>query len=118
MARPPPRSILIAIAMLGVAACSNEPWKASDAPKVPPDEQFRTGHEVGYDAWIWHCYEGKRVVITQAGSALLGTSRAKTSRGPCGTPLPTEADFPPPERRGEIPDGVRWPGSKPAPPEH
>lgn len=98
----------------GVVACSNDPWKAKDAPKVPPDEQFRTGVEVGYDAWIWHCYEGHRIVITQSGSAFFGASAPKTNRGACGAPLAVESDFP--EHRGQIPDGYRWPGSKPARP--
>ena len=30
---------------LGLIACGRSPWAAPDAPKVPPDEQFRTGHD-------------------------------------------------------------------------
>ena len=101
---------------LGLLACSRHPWTAADAPKAPPDEQFRTGVEVGYDAWIWHCYEGKRVVITQSGSACFGTSAPRTSRGPCGAPLETEKDVPDERSRHAVPDGYRWPGSPPEAP--
>ena len=100
------------IPFLALVACHDPPWESPDAPKAPPDEQFRTGVEVGYDAWIWHCYEGQRVVITQAGSAYFGPSVPKTAKGPCGTPLPAESDFPPPQQRDEIPPGYRWPGSE------
>jgi hypothetical protein len=101
---------------LGMLACGGSPWKSKDAPKTAPDEQFRTGVEVGYDAWIWSCYEGHRVVITQSGSACFGTGSPRMTKGPCGAPLAVEADFPEPGHRHEIPDGYRWPGSKPAEP--
>ena len=101
---------------LGLIACGRSPWAAPDAPKVPPDEQFRTGVEVGYDAWVWHCYAGKRVVITQSGSACFGTSAPRRSSGPCGAPLDAEQRFPKEGDRHDVPDGYRWPGSAPAAP--
>ena len=111
--RVPPIVLLV----LGTIACGGSPWAAKDAPKTPPDEQFRTGVEVGYDAWIWHCYEGQRIVITQSGSAGFGTSAPRRSTGPCGAPLASERGFSKEnEGRQEIPDSYRWPGSRPAPP--
>lgn len=109
------RSLLPLPCVLVLLACGDKPWSRKDAPSIPPDEQFRTGHEAGYDAWIWHCYAGQRIVITQSSSALLGASAPRTTRGPCGAPLALEAGFPPPRRRYPVPPSVRWPGSKPDP---
>lgn len=107
--RLPRASLLLAL----VAACGPSAWSAKDTPKKSPDVQFRTGVEVGYDAWLWHCYEGQRVLVTQSGSACFGTSKPRIERGLCGTPLPAEAHLDPPERRHEIPEGSRWPNSTP-----
>ena len=105
------RPHLILLLLLLLVACHDKPWTAEDSPKSPPDEQFRTGVEAGADVWIWHCYEGERVVITQAGSAFFGTWEPVTHRGPCGAPLANESSFPPQNQRDEIPEGYRWPGS-------
>jgi hypothetical protein len=90
-------------------ACHDDPWTSQDAPKVRPDEEFRTGTEAGFDVWIWHCYEGQRIVIMQHGSAFFGAGRPQTTTGPCGAPLSVESKFPPSERQNEIPEGYRWP---------
>lgn len=101
------------LGLLLLIACGSDAWKANGAPKTSPDVQFRTGVEVGYDAWLWNCYEGERVLVTQSGSACFGTSAPRVVRGPCGKPLPEEAQLAPPESRHEIPEGSRWPNSTP-----
>jgi hypothetical protein len=112
-----PRIPRVVVVVVGMLACGGSAWDMKGAPKSPPDEQFRTGVEVGYDAWLWHCYEGHRVLVTQSGSACFGTGRPQMQSGPCGASLAGESAFPEPIRRHEIPDGYRWPGSKPdAPP--
>jgi hypothetical protein len=104
---------MVAVVVAVVVACGPTAWKTKDAPKTSPDVQFRTGHEVGYDAWLWYCYQGQRVLITQSSSACFGASTPRAQRGPCGTPLAGEASLDPPERRYEIPEGYRWPNSTP-----
>jgi hypothetical protein len=103
----------VVLFVLGAIACGRAAWTIPGAPRTAPDEQFRTGVESGYDAWVWHCYEGHRVVVTQASSACFGTRDAEMAKGPCGAPLAEESTFPPAERRDAIPDSLRWPGSKP-----
>ncbi len=91
-------------------------WDMSDAPKALPDEQYRTGTEVGSYLWVWHCYENERVVITQYSSAMCGAKRPQIEKGPCGGKLPSEvasARYHP----HRISDGMRWPGTPPAPPD-
>jgi len=111
--RTPARSLLaLGLIMLG---CSSKAWEVKGAPSAPPDEQFRTGVEAGYDAYVWYCYKGERIVVTQSSSALLGATKPQLHRGPCGAPLSVEADFPAVDggRRGDIPGPYRWPGSPP-----
>jgi hypothetical protein len=112
-----PRVPPVVIVVVGMLACGRSAWDMKGAPTSPPDEQFRTGVEVGYDAWLWHCYEGHRVLVTQSSSACFGAARPRMEAGPCGAPLPGEASFPAPDRRDHVPDGYRWPGSKPDPPD-
>lgn len=108
---PPP----IVLVILALVACSGAPWTVADAPRVPPDEQFRTGVEAGHDVYIWNCYEGKRVMITQFGSACFGTRAPQIERGPCGTPLPGEAHFPADHYReagaAGMPAAQHWPST-------
>lgn len=110
------RRVVIGLGLSLLLACGGDPWKRKDAPKVPPDEQYRTGTEVGSDYWIWHCYEGHRVMIAQSSSAFFGASGQRLERGPCDVPFPEEAEA---KRRGRsgMYGSMRWPGSPPEPPD-
>ena len=110
---PRRRLPLAALIIATLAACGPRAWSFKGAPDESPDEQFRTGVEVGYDAFLWRCHRGERVLVVQSGSACFGTSATRVERGPCGTPLPGEARLDPPPRRNEIPEGSRWPNSRP-----
>jgi hypothetical protein len=101
--------------ILAMLACSGKAWDVKGAPSTPPDEQFRTGVEVGYDAYVWHCYMGERIVVTQRSSACFGTSKPVLHKGPCGAPLAAESSFPAADGGGrdDIPGSYRWPGSPP-----
>jgi hypothetical protein len=104
----------LVVALLAAFACGGSPWSVKGAPGVPPDEQFRTGVEAGEDVYIWHCYRGSRVVVHQFGSACFGTRAPQMDEGPCGAPLPVEANYQPYERDGgaqSMPDDMRWPGT-------
>ena len=101
--------------ILATIACSGKAWDVKGAPSTPPDEQFRTGVEAGYDAYVWHCEKGERIVVTQYSSACFGARAPSIERGPCGAPLASETGFPAVDggRRGDIPAPYRWPGSPP-----
>src|SRR5258708_3661534 len=92
-------------------ACGGNPWSVAGAPDVPPDGEFRTGVEAGEDVYVWQCYKGSRVVVRQFGSACFGTRSPELDKGPCGSPLPSEAQY---QSRGvqndTVPDTKRWPG--------
>jgi hypothetical protein len=103
------------LAILLALSCGGSPWSVSGAPKSPPDEQFRTGVEVGEDVYVWHCYEGKRVVVTQTSSACFGARSPELASGACGAPLTSEARYNDAQRKAGVPDSMRWPGSGPGP---
>lgn len=108
------RRLLLGLGLSLLLACGADPWKRKDAPKVPPDEQYRTGTEVGGDYWIWHCYEGHRVMISQSSSAFFGASGQRLERGPCDVPFPEEERAKQRGRSGMY-GSMRWPGSPPEP---
>ena len=109
------RTRALALVFLFVlVACGGAAWDVANAPKTPPDEQFRTGVEAGEDVYLWHCYEGHRVMVSQFGSACFGSRKPVVERGPCGAPLPGEQRFGAYEREAgaeRLPDSQRWPGS-------
>lgn len=98
--------VWIALALL---SCGGNPWSVAGAPTVPPDAELRTGVEAGEDVYVWRCYRGERVVVRQYGTACTGTRAPVLDRGPCGAPLPVEADYPS-VYADTLPDDRRWPG--------
>ena len=110
------RRLVVGVTLAMLACGVPYAWDMKGAPKRPPDEQYRTGTEVGDDLWVWHCYENERIVITQYSSAMCGAKAPRLERGPCGEPLAVEVAN---ARRHPhpIPAGMRWPGSPPPPPE-
>jgi hypothetical protein len=109
--RPP----LFVLFVLGAIACSGAPWKVANAPTSPPDEQFQTGVEVGEEVYVWHCYQGSRVLVRQSSSACFGAGPTELYKGACGTVLPEETPYA--ARRdaggpGWMPESLRWPGSE------
>jgi hypothetical protein len=101
------RGVLVLVVLF---ACGGNPWRVKDAPNVPPDEQFRTGTEAGEDVYVWQCYEGSRIVVSQWGSACYGSRAPIMEKGACGAPLPVESKYPS-EVRKELLPPQRWPGS-------
>jgi hypothetical protein len=80
----------------------------------PPDEQFQTGEEV----YVWHRYQGSRVLVRQSSSACFGAGPAHLYKGPCGAELPEEAPYAARRDAGApdyMPESLRWPGSVGAP---
>lgn len=108
------RPIIAGLGFVLLVACtSKRPWDVAGAPTVPPDLQYRTGVEVGSDEYVWYCYRGERVVVSQSSSAFCGASPPRLlKQGACGRrPEDDEAD-----RSSDVPDGLRWPGSPPPAP--
>ena len=94
--------------VLALIACGGTlPWKAPGAPQAPPDEQFGTGVEAGENVYIWHCHNGSRIVLTQAGSCF-GTREPVIARGVCGAPLPDEQRLHEQKSR-TLSDSFKWP---------
>jgi hypothetical protein len=104
----------IVIVLFVIIACGGtSAWRAPGAPKTPPDEQFLVGVEAGDLVYIWHCYEGSRVLITQSGSCF-GTREPVVERGSCSAPLPGEKRFEGYDRDAgarSLADSFRWPDS-------
>lgn len=92
------------------------PWEMKGAPTPPPDLQYRTGTEVGNDVYVWNCVNNEHVIIVQGSSAMCGASAPRAQRGPCGAKLPWD-DTSHDGRHYNVPNGLRWPGSPPAPPD-
>jgi hypothetical protein len=106
--------VLVFVLLVVLFACGGDPWGAKEAPNVPPDEQFRTGVEAGEDVYVWNCYQGSRIVVSQFGSACFGTRAPVLERGPCGARLPGEARFDGFYRDAgaeRLPPPQRWPGT-------
>ncbi|MBX3232847.1 MAG: hypothetical protein KIT84_42505 [Labilithrix sp.] len=106
------RPLFVGLGLTLLACSFQKPWDVKDAPKSPPDLQYRTGVEVGHDVYVWRCYEGKRVVVSQGGSAFCGASAPRLSTSACG-PGPEDEVA---ERAHDVPESLRWPGSPPPAP--
>lgn len=98
-------SVLVLLALSG---CCAKPWSLSDAPKVPPDVQYREPSAThGNDVYVWTCVDGQHVVISQY-SAEMTCASPKLETFPCGTESPLELQTPVAERDA-VPASMRWP---------
>lgn len=68
-------------------------YKSVIASGLPdPDRGFQTGTVTGTDAYVWDCYQGKRIVIYRHSSELLFTPFTRVE-APCGTITKIEEDI-------------------------
>jgi len=72
--------VLLAVILL--TSCSSN--RDSIAAGLPaPDTGFYTGSVVGYNVFIWECYQGSRIVIFKT-SAEMTSSDYERQESPCG----------------------------------
>lgn len=93
--------------MLVLTGCQPEPWQAFPMPSEP-DLQCRTGREMGHDVFIWDCHEGRRVVVFQQCSALLGCDPAGRQTAACGSRAAIELELQLDEACEPVPPKQRW----------
>jgi hypothetical protein len=98
---------VLAAALL-VLACA-DPWSVDGAPRVAPDEQYKTGGGFQYRVYVWRCHEGQRTLVYQGCSEYLGCDDPLIERAAC------DAGYTPKERelaqkeREPLGAAYRWP---------
>jgi hypothetical protein len=86
------RLLVTALAGLTLSGCCRDPWSAHPMP-VPPDHACATGSGThGDDVYVWDCYQGKRVVVSQY-SAEMSCSAPRQDTAPCGAVTKLETDL-------------------------
>lgn len=94
--------VLTVMCVLGLGfflftSCSfNKPLVASDLPK--PDRAFQTGTAVGYNVYVWDCYQNKHVVVFNETSEFRSGPYVREESA-CGTLTPMEEKLLPQKRR-------------------
>lgn len=100
---------------LSLTGCEPDPWQTFPIG-VEPDQQCRTGHETGYDVYLWHCYQSQRVAIFRHCSAFFGCDPSERQTAACSSTTPIERDLKLQERCDAVPVAVRWvPGTPESP---
>jgi hypothetical protein len=104
------RVLLLSLLVFPLAGCVAKAWGTHPMPR-PPDRSCRTGGGVGHDVWIWHCIDGKHVVVSQYCGGFVGCSEAEREEAACGeeTPLETSLRYYLDDRCRPVPEGQRWP---------
>ena len=75
--------LLAALLLVALPGCCRSPWAAYPMP-VPPDHSCSTGGSThGDDVYVWDCYRGRRVVVSQYSSEMM-CSGAESDSAPCG----------------------------------
>ena len=102
---------LLAISLV-VTGCEPEPWQSFPL-NTEPDQQCRTGHEQGYDVYLWHCHQHQRIAIFRRCSALTGCAPSERQSVSCGSATPIEHELKLKDHCDPIPATVRWVAHKP-----
>ena len=77
----------LALALGATLSCGAAALDMNGRPPGPPDETIRTGYEAGEDYYVWHCYEGSRVIIHQH-TSFFSRSSPVMERRPCSDTFP------------------------------
>jgi hypothetical protein len=79
------RTVAVALGFAGaLSGCWCTSMHVPGAPAVPPDEQYQTGSTHGYDVFVWRCFAGRHVVVSQF-SAEMTCGFAHLESSACGT---------------------------------
>ena len=86
------RAAMLFLGVFGAAGC----WCCGSlhvrgSPPTPPDEQYQTGTTHGLDIIVWHCLNGRHIVVTRySGEGICSPAELETTA--CGTPTKVEVE--------------------------
>jgi len=102
---------VLALGLL-LTGCEPDPWQAFPL-SAEPDRQCRTGHEQGYDVYVWRCLKGQRIAVFQRCNALFGCTPTERQSARCGSTTPIERELKLTDPCEPVPAAQRWVARKP-----
>lgn len=72
-----------------------------------PDKAFQTGTAVGYDVYIWECYQGRRIVLYHSSAEMFSGPYTREETA-CGQVTPIEEKLADVKPKRELEPGRFW----------